>query len=99
MDDCGHSPQSSLWPCGKIFREPAHMDDQRAGRKLLFWRNVAADRNRRGDGYGDADRGATDYASLRRLHAAERQDPRTTQLVVNKYLYEVASSRPCSRGN
>ena len=39
----------------KILRSAAELGDERFGRKLLFWRNVAADRRWCRDGYGDAD--------------------------------------------
>ena len=36
----------------KIFERPAELDDEWFGREFLFWWNVAADRGRRGHGYG-----------------------------------------------
>ncbi len=44
-----------LWLVGAILREPAHLGHERLGREFLFWRNIAADRRRRCDGYGHAD--------------------------------------------
>ncbi len=69
---------------GRFFEVAAELGDERSGRELLFWRNVAADRGGRGDGYGHADRGATDHAPLRRIYAAQRTDSRPPHLVVNR---------------
>ena len=55
----------------------------RSGRDLLLWRNVAADRRRRGDGHRQPDRGATDHAPLRRLYAALGKNPRAPKRVLD----------------
>ena len=49
---------------GTVLRRPAELGHEWFGRDLLLWRNVAADCGGRGDGYGDADRGAVDHAPL-----------------------------------
>ena len=48
------------------------------GVHVLLRRHVAADRRRRGDGHGAADRVAADHAALRRLHE-EDADPRAAR--------------------
>ena len=68
-------------PVGQILRSAADLGDERFGRELLLWRNVAADRGRRGHGYGDADRGAVDHAPLRWIHAAQRTHSRPPYVV------------------
>ena len=78
-----------LWAAGSIFRAPAHLGDERFGRDLLFRRHVAADRGRRGHGYGDPDRSAADHAPLRRIYAAQRTHSRRRTLDIVK-ISEVA---------
>ena len=51
------------WSAG-FFEQLADLGHQRLGREFLLWRNVAADRGRRGHGHGQADRSAVDHAPL-----------------------------------
>ena len=52
------------------------------GRELLLRRNVAADRRRRGHGYGQPGRVATGHAALRRIYPAQRTSARAQVDVV-----------------
>ena len=62
------------WAAGCL--SACRLGDERFGREFLLWRNVAADRGGRGNGYGHTDRIATHHASLRWIHAEERAHPR-----------------------
>src|SRR5712671_6067577 len=85
VDDCRHSPQPSAVLAGRnAIRAASGMDDERARREFLFWRNVVADRGGRGHGYGDTDRGAVNHAPLRWIYAAQRAHSRPPQLVVGE---------------
>ena len=66
-----------------VFRAAAYVGDERVGRELLFWRNIAADRGRRRHGHGDPDRSPVGDAPLRWLHAAQRTNPRPPDVVLN----------------
>ena len=67
---------------GRIFENLPYVGHERLGSEFLFWWNLAADRCRRGHGYGHSDRGAADHAALRWLHAEQRTDSRTADLVM-----------------
>ena len=53
-----------LWLVGAFLRSAADVGDQRTGRQFLFWRHVAADRGRRGDGHHQQGGSSSDHATL-----------------------------------
>ena len=78
-----HLNHLPVWS-GAFFEQPADLGHQRLERELLLWRNLAADRGRRGHGHGQPDRIAADHAPLRRLYAAQWTHSGTPRDVVGQ---------------
>ena len=75
-----HLPLIGNW----IDRVAAARVARRSERELLLRRNVAADRGRRGDGYGQPDRSAADHAPLRGFTPRSRPYPRAQERVLGR---------------
>jgi hypothetical protein len=64
-----HLNNLPFWMGGSMFDHLPNWVTARPERELLLWRNLAADRGGRGDGYGQPDRIPAHHASLRRIYA------------------------------